>query len=153
MVTTRLYSDHVEVYYRHQLQLREARLLGRSQARINYRHIIDSLVRKPGALRNYRYREELFPTSRFRRSYDRLCETCSERTADIEYVRILALAAKTMESSVDTILARVLERGQIPRYDIVEELVGQSAPVAVPSLVIPVPDLHAYDAVLRRACK
>lgn len=35
------------------------RLSGRGGHRINYRHIIDWLVRKPGAFRNYRYREDL----------------------------------------------------------------------------------------------
>ena len=39
-------------------------LRGRSKHAINYRHIIDWLVRKPGAFANYVYREELFPTSR-----------------------------------------------------------------------------------------
>jgi len=152
-VTTRMYSEHVEVYYNNQLQLREERLLGRSQARINYRHIIDSLVSKPGALRNYRYREELFPTPRFRLCYDRLCETCSERTADIEYVRILALAAKNMESSVDMALGKVLRQGRTPRSEGIEQMLGQSGPVAVPQVFIPDPDLNAYDLMLRRMPK
>jgi hypothetical protein len=150
IVETRMYSDTVEVYYKHQLQLRVERLLGRSQVRINYRHIIDSLVRKPGALRNYRYREELFPTPNFRLCYDMLCETCSERTADIEYVRILALAAKTMESSVDMLLARELANGRTPRFKGIEEALGQSTPATVPHLVIPTPDLKAYDMMIRR---
>jgi len=152
-VTTRMYSEHVEVYYNNQLQLREERLLGRSQARINYRHIIDSLVSKPGALRNYRHREELFPTPRFRLCYDRLCETCSERTADIEYVRILALAAKNMESSVDMALGKVLRQGRTPRSEGIEQMLGQSGPVAVPQVFIPDPDLNAYDLMLRRMPK
>ncbi|MBR9978875.1 MAG: DDE-type integrase/transposase/recombinase, partial [Bacteroidetes bacterium] len=83
---------------------RVERLHGRNRAQINYRHLIGSLSRKPGALRNYRYREEMFLTLRFRMAYDLLCETCSERTADVEYVRILALAANTVESAVDETL-------------------------------------------------
>ena len=38
------------------------RIVGENQAAINYRHIIDSLVRKPGAFANYQYREEMSPT-------------------------------------------------------------------------------------------
>ena len=50
------------------------RLRGRSKHRIDYRHIIDWLVRKPGAFENYRYRSDLFPTSWFRLAYDALRE-------------------------------------------------------------------------------
>ena len=39
---------------------------------IDYRHVIDSLVRKPGAFVRYLYREELFPRPVFRHAYDRL---------------------------------------------------------------------------------
>ena len=59
-----------------------------------------SLVRKPGAFARYRYREELFPTMTFRRAYDALVGWRGDR-ADIEYVRILHLAASTMESDVE----------------------------------------------------
>ena len=66
---------------------------------IDYRHVIGSLVRKPGAFARYRYREHMFPTETFRLAYDALREWKGER-ADVEYVRILHLAATTMESDV-----------------------------------------------------
>ena len=37
---------------------------------IDYRHIIDSLVRKPGAFAGYQYHESLFPRPVFRQVYD-----------------------------------------------------------------------------------
>jgi hypothetical protein len=148
-VVVRVSIEHIEIYYRNQLQMREERLLGRCHARINYRHMIGSLSRKPGALRNYRYREEMFPTPRFRMTYDLLCETCSERTADIEYVRILALAASTLESAVDEALASLLDAGRVPRMASVEELMPRAQPV-IPTVQLPAPDLKAYDAVLGR---
>ena len=46
------------------------RLVGIGKHAINYRHVIDSLVRKPGAFENYQYREDMFPTSHFRMAYD-----------------------------------------------------------------------------------
>jgi hypothetical protein len=148
-VTVRVHVDHIEIYYRNQLQMQEERLLGRGHARINYRHMIGSLSRKPGALRNYRYREEMFPTPRFRMTYDLLCETCSERTADIEYVRILSLAANTRESAVDEALACLLDAGRVPRIASIEELMPRPQP-HIPALQLPLPDLKAYDAVLGR---
>jgi len=48
------------------------RLTGRNQRRIDYRHLIWSLVRKPGAFAAYCYRDELSPTTTFRRAYDAL---------------------------------------------------------------------------------
>ena len=67
---------------------------------INYRHIIDSLVRKPGAFANYQYREEMFPTSQFRIAYDILREAHSEKVADKIYVQILELAARQSEEQL-----------------------------------------------------
>ncbi len=79
------------------------RLVGQKQHRIQYQHLIWSLVRKPGAFAAYRYREELFPTTTFRLAYDQLGQA-SDLRADREYVRILHLAASTSESEVETAL-------------------------------------------------
>ena len=51
---------------------------GSGNARIDYRHVIFSLVRKPGAFARYRYREALFPTVTFRCAYDALVERLGE---------------------------------------------------------------------------
>ena len=69
------------------------RLRGRGKHRIDYRHVIDWLVRKPGAFARYQYRADLFPTLTFRRAYDGLQEQQPAR-ADREYLRILYLAAQ-----------------------------------------------------------
>jgi hypothetical protein len=81
---------------------------------VDYRHIIDWLVRKPGAFENYRYREELFPTSWFRMSYDALREQWGPRRGAKQYVQILALAARRGESAVEESL-RVLLKGSPER--------------------------------------
>jgi hypothetical protein len=74
-VEVRLYAEHLEVWYGQKRVEQLPRLRGRGKQRIDYRHVIDWLVRKPGALAHYRFREELFPTSRFRLAYDVLQET------------------------------------------------------------------------------
>jgi len=79
------------------------RLRGENGHHINYRHIIDWLVRKPGAFENYRYRQDLFPTHRFRIAYDYLRQTCPVR-ASKEYLSILHLAATESETAVDNAL-------------------------------------------------
>ena len=86
------------------------RLRGRNKHRVDYRHIITWLVRKPGAFENYRYQEDLFPTSRFRMAYDALRETAPSRSSR-EYLQILKLAAEQGEVQVDEAL-RVLLNGE-----------------------------------------
>ncbi len=110
----RVYEDHIEVYYRGTLELSCERLLGRNGHRINYRHIIWSLVQKPGAFKRYCYREELFPSLIFRQAYDALTAALSPLKADVEYLRILHLAASTMEADVERAIAGVAEAGPVP---------------------------------------
>ena len=95
-VEARQHPSTVEVVYGGQVLCTMPRLRGAEEHRIDYRHIIRSLVRKPGAFARYRFREELFPSLVFRAAYDALGRTHGER-ADVEYVRLLHLAATTGE--------------------------------------------------------
>jgi hypothetical protein len=83
-------------------------LRGADNHRVDYRHVIDWLVRKPGAFARYCYQADLFPTSRFRQAYDELARTQSERVASRTYLEILQLAARGSEGLVDGALARLL---------------------------------------------
>jgi len=145
-VEARQFADIIEIWFRDQKVASMPRLRGGMRARIDYRDIIWSLVRKPGAFARYRYREELFPTETFRRAYDRLTEHFGER-ADVEYVRILHLAASTMESRVDHALADLLARGGRLSYADVQEHAAPSAS-AVPQLKERVPDLTVFDRLI-----
>ena len=81
-VQIRLYADWVAVYYKDHLVERMERVHGEREANVNYRHVIGSLVRKPGAFARYRFREQLFPTRHFRLAYDALRQWRRER-ADV----------------------------------------------------------------------
>lgn len=146
-VEARQYPDVIEVRYAGKLVETMPRLRGESEARIDYRHVIWSLVKKPGAFARYRYREELFPSLTFRRAYDALCETRGDR-ADVEYVRILHLAASTFEADVELALATMLEARAPFDYAAVRALASPAKP-AVPVVMIPSPDLAAYDKLLQ----
>ena len=146
-VDIRVYSDHIEVYYKGHLVESMERVHGTGEAQIDYRHIIGSLVRKPGAFARYRFREQLFPTHTFRLTYDALRGWRGER-ADVEYVRILHLAATTMESKVDRALRRLLESGLSFDYAMVRRL-SAPAPPPVPELKLSgVVDFGVYDRLL-----
>ena len=81
---------------------------GRTNYRVDYRHIIDWLVRKPGAFASYRHREHLFPSSHFRRIYD-LLKDLAPRRCDRRYLEILELAAKEGEARVENALRLLLQ--------------------------------------------
>ena len=123
------------------------RLLGKQQQRIDYHHLIWSLVRKPGAFAAYRYREELFPTTLFRKAYDRLVKATPAK-ADREYVRVLHLAASTAESEVETALSLLLEANTVPTAVAVRELVGIASPQPIPAIQAPTLDLGMYESVI-----
>jgi hypothetical protein len=120
------------------------RLQGATRHAVNYRHVIWSLVRKPGAFAHYRYREDLFPTLTFRRAYDALCKHMPKH-ADRHYVRVLHLAATTSEGEVETAITLLLENGQSPTFDAVRDLVRIPQ---VPVLGQVTVDLDAYDQLL-----
>jgi len=146
-VRVRLFEDRLEVWHGSVRQLTCERLRGVSGSLINYRHIIWSLVRKPGAFPRYRYREEMFPSRTFRRSYDALSAALSVRQADVEYLRSLKLAAETMASSVEAALDSLLSHGELPLADRVKALVAPTEP-EIPELATPLVDLDEYDELL-----
>jgi hypothetical protein len=150
VVRVRVYEDRVEVFHGGERQLTVERLLGQDGHRIDYRHVIWSLVRKPGAFARYRYREGLFPTLAFRRAYDALTEAWAGIRADVEYLRLLHLAASTMESEVEAGVTLLLEAGQVPEAELVKALVTQKEPPTVLELAVPEVDLSAYDGLLSR---
>ena len=146
-VQIRLYADWVEVYYKGHLVERMEREHGEGESNVNYRHVIGSLVRKPGAFARYRFREQLFPTMQFRLTYDALRGWRGER-ADVEYVRILHLAATTMEATVDSALSLLLEAGQPFDYAQVRDLAEPKVPEAPALTLSGGPDLKVYDRLL-----
>lgn len=146
-VVARLHADSIDVIYRgHQVDT-FPRLRGRSQHRINYRHIIHSMVAKPGAFARYRYREDLFPSVDFRRAYDTLRHYRGER-ADVDYVRILHLAATTMEAEVEAALQLLLQTQRAFDFGDVKSLVDISPRPPAAQVQPFTPDLKQFDNLL-----
>jgi hypothetical protein len=148
-VDVRVYADRLEVRYRGQVVQTMPRLRKEEDHRIDYRHVIGWLVRKPGAFARYRYREDLFPCVTFRRAYDRLQATHGER-ADVEYLRILQLAATAGEPRVRDVLTTLLHAPGGFAYVAVQAGVSPPA-IAMPIVHIPRPDLGVYDTLLTGA--
>jgi hypothetical protein len=107
VVEARVFAHHVQIWYGGTKVEEMPRLPGRSRYRVDYRHIIDWLVRKPGAFAQYRYRDHLFPSSQFRRAYD-LLQEATPRRADRRYLEILQLAAQQGEARIEDALRLLL---------------------------------------------
>src|SRR3954465_6941447 len=112
------------------------RLRGRGKHRVEYRHVIDWLVRKPGAFEEYRYRDAMFPTSRFRIAYDVLKERRPGRSVK-DYLEILRLASQEGEVGVDDALRLLLDAGQTPDGEGITAAFSQGRrPAAVTEVLI-----------------
>lgn len=143
----RIHADWIELEYRGQRIERLERIRGQDKDQINYRHLIGWLVRKPGAFRRLAYREAFFPSVVFRQAYDVL-EERSSRWADLEYLRILHLAATTLECRVEQTLEKLLAEERVPEYETVKSLAAPEERRAWPEIEILEPDLRAYDQLL-----
>ena len=124
------------------------RLRGRNLHRIDYRHMVWSLVRKPGAFARYVYREEMFPSVVFRRAYNAIQTPHHGTNGDLEYLRILHLAASTQEADVEAALELLLSEGRPVSSEAVKAIVTAASRAEVPALSPVSVDLGAYDALL-----
>lgn len=147
-VRVRIFEDRLEVRFAGEIQLACERLRGRNLHRIDYRHVIWSLVRKPGGFARYVYREEMFPSLVFRVAYDAIQAARPGTKGDLEYLRILHLAASTMEADVAAALAQLQTAGTPITVDAVKALTAPAAAVTVPTLAAMTVDLTEYDALL-----
>ncbi|MDY0223627.1 MAG: IS21 family transposase [Desulfobacterium sp.] len=149
-IQVRLYMECLEIWYGQKKVDTLPRLRGEGKHKINYRHIIDSLVRKPGAFENYRYRDAMFPTSRFRIAYDGLKKRYTAQSAASRYLKILYLAAKDSEVAVDSALMVLINESREVSKDAVQRIMESNTPIARPDDIdIPAIDLSIYDKLLK----
>ena len=149
-VEVRLFAERIEVHYGQRLVGELPRLRGVGKHRIDYRHVIDGLLRKPGAFAHYRWRSDLFPSHRFRLAYDRLVgRHATEEGAAKAYLRLLQLAARSGDQAVEAALGVLLSEGEPITVEAVERLVRLELP-ACPTREVEVRpvDLACYDALL-----
>ena len=125
------------------------RAFGQQPAVIDFRHVIQQLVRKPGAFAGYRYRQALFPNAAWCQVYDLWAEQLGSPRADKQYLHLLKLAADHTQSAVETALEPLLRSGA--SFGL--EQVRQRLPLpegATVELAVPVVDLSVYDQLLER---
>jgi Mu transposase-like protein len=121
---------------------------GKHDQVVNYRHIIHSLRRKPMALLNLVYRDQLFPREAYRRTFDMLMDHLPEREACRTMVDLLAMAhERGCESELAHQLAAGLEAAQLPDMAALRERFAPD-PSSLPNVVVRLAPLNAYEALL-----
>jgi hypothetical protein len=148
-VEARLFAGRVEVWFADRQVDTLPRLVGRDQHAVHDRHVIDSLIRKPGAFANYAYRDDRFPTTRFRLAYDRFRDGHDERLGTKEYLTILHHAAPTSEQAVDDALRVLLPSDALLTAEAIIALARSGTELPPPTEVrVEPPNRTDFDALL-----
>jgi hypothetical protein len=143
------HEARLKVYLGREFLFELPRLKGDRGSLVDFRHVIEPLLRKPGAFIHYRHREALYPSVVYRRAYDRLVAEHGERPGVIEYLHLLKLAVEETVEKVEAALERQLaQRGSWRAVQVREQLAPSARTVI--ELAELTPNLQAYDALLGR---
>lgn len=150
----RLYDDRLELFVGAQWLLTVPRGRPQQDGRhghvVDYRHVIHALRRKPMALANLVYREQLFPRPEYRETFDVLCDRLPMRDACKRMVELLALAHKrTCEGALAGRLRILLDAGELPDPKTLYEVFAPD-PGDIPNVRVDAVPLAAYEALLGR---
>jgi hypothetical protein len=114
---------------------------------VDYHHVIHALRRKPMALLNLVYRDQLWPREAYRHMFDYLCERLSARAACKLMVELLSLAHdRACEAELATILADDLDAHRLPDLN---ELRTRFVPdlASLPQVSVQLTPLKLYEAL------
>jgi len=150
-----LFDDRVELFVggTHVLTLNRGRpgRNGKHGHVVDYRHVIHALRRKPMALLNLVYRDQLWPREAYRHMFDHLCERLSERAACKLMVELLSLAhERACEAQLAAVLTEDLAADRLPDLKVLRERFAPDL-ASLPEVSVPLAPLHLYDA-LSTAC-
>ena len=148
----RLYDDRLDVFIGGTplmtLPRGRASPSGKRDQVVNYRHVIHALRRKPMALMNLVYRDQLFPREAYRHTFDRLVEQLPQRQACRIMVELLSLAhERGCESQLADHLAAGIEARQLPDVAALRAHFAPD-PANLPTIVVPLAPLDAYEALI-----
>lgn len=147
-----LYDDRLHCYLGRELALTLPRVYAaqgkRRGRRVDYRHVIGSLKKKPMAFYRSQLREDLLPTPTYQRIWRLLDARLAERAACKLMVGALALAAEhDCEQSLGQYLLQRLEAGAVPTLVDLQQRFG-APPSAPASPCLEQHNLLDYDQLL-----
>ena len=148
----RLHDDHLDVFIggTRLMTLPRGRAPGNDRHGhvVDYRHVIHALRRKPMALLNLAYRDQLFPREAYRRCFERLLDSTGERAACRIMVALLALAhERACEAELAERLTVDLADGRLPDLAALQARFAPD-PGRLPEVTVDAVPLALYDALL-----
>jgi hypothetical protein len=118
---------------------------------VDYRHVIHALRKKPMALLNLVYRDQLFPRQAYARAFEALLAGEGDKRACRTMVGLLALAHDcACEAELAEAMEALLDAGELPQLDRMRERFKPDR-AAIPDVAVVLTPLSAYDelAVVR----
>jgi transposase InsO family protein len=148
----RLYDDRLDVFIGATLLMTltrgRATAAGKHAHVVDYRHVIHALRRKPMALLNLVYRDQLFPRDAYRMSFDRMLEQLPEKSACRLMVDLLALAhERGCEADLAVLLTADLAATRLPDIAALRAHFAPD-PASLPKVVVHLTPLSVYEALL-----
>jgi len=148
----RLYDDRLEVLIggTHLMSLPRGRAGpdGKHGHVVDYRHVIHALRKKPMALLNLVYREQLFPREAYRRTFHWLLERHGGRIACKTAVELLSLAhERGCEADLAAALSEHLDAGEMPDLNTLRARFAPD-PGRLPEVSVMLTPLAAYEALI-----
>src|SRR5437660_1908037 len=145
----RLYDDRIECFLGATalMTLRRGRphSSGKRGHVVDYRHVMHALRRKPMALLNLVYREQLFPRRAYQRAFEALLASNGEKPACRTMVGLLALAHdRACEAELAEAIEAELDAGRLPALDLLERRFAPD-PAAIPDITVELVPLNLYD--------
>ena len=145
----RLFDDRIEIFLGGSYLMTRPRGRPRSGTQhghvVDYRHIIHSLRRKPMALLNLVYRDQLFPRIAYQRTFEHLLAELPERQACKIMVELLALAhERVCEAELADMLESLLDEKCLPDLAVLRTCFLPDAR-AFPSVTVAMVPLDLYD--------
>jgi hypothetical protein len=138
----RIWETELEFVWKGKVVERTERRRGHQGVFVNWRHVVQALLRKPGALISWRHREAMFPNARWRTLYDLLSQRYSPGRAEREYLGILALG---LQQRLESLEAVIEELGDQVSLDAMRRRFCPPNNIVEMALEV---DLRAYDELL-----
>jgi len=145
----RLYDDRLECFLgaTAMMTLRRGRPASKSKGDhvVDYHHVIHALRKKPMALNNLVYRDQLFPRPAYARAFEALHQSVGDRRACKFTVELLALAHdRGCEAELAELIDAELNAGRLPDLALLRERFGPN-PASVPAIKVELVPLSTYD--------
>src|SRR6266478_5582989 len=133
-----LYDDRLECFLgaTPMMTLRRGRPVSESKGGhvVDYHHVIHALRKKPMALNNLVYRDQLFPRPAYARAFEALHQSVGDKRACKLTVALLALAHdRGCEAELAVLIDAELDAGRLPNLAILRERFAPS-PASVPEI-------------------